>query len=111
MNGKSKQNILPIQEEDVFDFEIKKEHKPAEIKNLSDSSVTVEKKSSAPANLPIMEKMDLFENNTKIEESDSLSDNIDIDFEEVITKDTTREATPEEVKARLNKLLSGGKLK
>ncbi|MDO8241191.1 MAG: hypothetical protein Q7T51_04395 [Candidatus Moranbacteria bacterium] len=65
-----------------------------------------EKKAAAPANLPIAEEDFSFSATPAqpVEKTESA----EMIVSDAVAKDTTHEATPEEVKERLNKLLSGG---
>ena len=73
-----------------------------------------EKKAAAPDNLPIAEEEFVFamptETVSPIEPVAELKEvkPVETMIAEAVAADTTREATPEEVKARLNKLLRGG---
>jgi hypothetical protein len=102
----------------IFNFNTEGEASLAQSKK--DFTVS-EKKAAAPANLPIAEEDPnfSFSNETTLPEVPAV-ENIDEIKEvkpvetmiaEAAAVDTTREATPEEVKARLNKLLSGDMLK
>ncbi len=69
-----------------------------ELKSLEEDTYTFEKKAVAPDNLPIAAEESVFASENKKEQSANSSENVN----QIIT----REATPEEVKARLNKLLN-----
>ncbi len=75
------------------------------LKNVSSFSIGKEKKAQAPNNLPLA-PVSFLENTNQKKSSTKKNPSLNkIDKEKKL--DSTREATPEEVKARLNKLLSG----
>ncbi|MFA7209308.1 MAG: hypothetical protein WC120_03395 [Parcubacteria group bacterium] len=94
----------------IFNFDTEKE---ASLVSPKKDFITSEKKAAAPSNLPVSEEEFTF--NISGEADLPVSPTIGTEevkpLEEMIADavaaDTTREATPEEVKARLNKLLKG----
>ncbi|MDP1619839.1 MAG: hypothetical protein Q8M12_02475 [bacterium] len=96
---------------DIFNFDTEKE---ASLVRPKKEIVTSEKKAAAPSNLPVSEEEFIFNISTEAdlpvsskiesEEAKPLEEMI----ADAVAADTTREATPEEVKERLNKLLKGG---
>ncbi|KKR22096.1 MAG: hypothetical protein UT50_C0001G0008 [Candidatus Moranbacteria bacterium GW2011_GWA2_39_41] len=103
----SRREELPAEIEGVFDFNIEKEKEiVSSIQEVP--AVSFEKKAAAPANLPIAEEEDgAFEAPDKNEIAEPIVAE-EVAIADVAPIDVTREATPEEVKDRLNKLLSGG---
>ena len=113
---------LPVFEEDYFSkpevvFEPKKivpeeiivESKPEKIAEISPTPiVSYGKKAPTPANLPVSEEgiPEMFLNALSQTEKPSVEA---VSETEVEAGDTSREATAEEVKERLNRLLRGGK--
>jgi len=99
-----------VEAKDIFDFAAEKE---ASLMRSRKEPVTTEKKAAAPSNLPVSEEEFTF----NISPEADLPDSSKIESEEAkpleemiadaVATDTTREATPEEVKERLNKLLKG----
>lgn len=98
-----------VEKKDIFDFNAEAESVLVQPKKKG-ISVAEEKKAAAPSNLPVSEEEFAFgiqpetaAPEEKKEEIKSLEEMI----ADAVAADTTREATPEEVKARLNKLLKG----
>lgn len=108
LGGMENKKTLPAEPENVFDFNIKKEREIVEPAIVEESFTVGEKKAAAPANLPIAEEEISFDFKSQPEEEMQFVEKI---VSDAVSKDTAREATPEEVKARLNKLLSGDILK
>jgi capsular polysaccharide biosynthesis protein len=108
LGGAENKKTLPAEPENVFDFNIKKEREIAEPAVVEESFRVSEKKAAAPANLPIAEEEIPFDFKSQPEKEMQFVEKI---VSDAVSKDTSREATPEEVKARLNKLLSGDILK
>lgn len=115
-----KRDIFP-KAKDIFDFKAEKEAALVQGKKTGLSTAGV-KKAAAPDNLPIAEDFN-FNVVEPVEEdpdqAENVSDeNLSLEQDAPIgvekkeeEKDFFKEATPEEVKARLNKLLSGDMLK
>jgi len=106
--GTDNKKILPVESESIFNFNIKKEREIVEPVVIEESFAVAEKKATAPANLPIAEEEVSFDFKSQPEEEMQFVEKI---VSDAVSKDNAREATPEEVKARLNKLLSGDILK
>lgn len=102
---------------DFPQMEIKKDKIFYENKDIE---FNIGKKAPAPANLPIAEENFTFKlSKEEVIASDEINAaekiaepiiSVDKNVDDKSFVDATREATPEEVKARLNRLLSGGKL-
>lgn len=106
--GTENKKTLPIEPESIFDFNIKKEREILEPAVIEESFAVAGKKAAAPSNLPIADEEILFDSKSQPEEEMQFVEKI---VSDAVSKDSSREATPEEVKARLNKLLSGDVLK
>ncbi len=107
---KEKRTEIDFGNKNIFDFKIEDEAalaKPSMKKE--DVQIVQEKKASAPANLPVAEEEFTFALPMEVEQAAPKEEEIEAFVAEKTAEpiDTTREATPEEVKARLNKLLGG----
>ncbi|MDP1884147.1 MAG: hypothetical protein Q8L10_02160 [Candidatus Moranbacteria bacterium] len=99
-----------VEVKDIFDFAVEKE---ASLMRFRKEPVTAEKKAAAPSNLPVSEEEFTFnispEADLPVPPTAGSEETRPV--EEMIASasasDTAREATPEEVKERLNKLLKG----
>ena len=121
-----KKEDVPLETEDIFNFNVENEQalvearietKPEKKEGTTVAFMAGSKKAAAPANLPIAEEEFSFDETLPVEENEEkINTPIELPKEIESVKpvvdaapiDVTREATPEEVKERLNKLLSGG---
>jgi capsular polysaccharide biosynthesis protein len=108
MVGMESAKTLPAEPESVFKFNVEQEREIVEPAVIEESFVVTEKKAAAPANLPIAEEEVLLDFKSQPKEHAQFVEKI---VSDALSKDVTREATEEEVKARLNKLLNGDILK
>ena len=107
---KERKTEIDFGNKNIFDFKIEDEAAIAKSSMKKEEvPMAQEKKASAPANLPVAEEEFVFALPTEVEQSIPKEEEIEAFVAEKIAEpiDTTREATPEEVKARLNKLLGG----
>jgi len=107
---KEKKAEIDFGTQNIFDFKIEDEAAiaSAPIKK-KEVPMAQEKKASAPSNLPIAEEEFVFALPMEVEQPMVKEEEVETFVAEKKTEpvDTTREATLEEVKARLNKLLGG----